>query len=86
MFHRIKLKFPQGINVKIMLKDYVKIVLTLSAVFLINLLFCMHLIANILTQGNFLSKTVPKTTTHLSILYFFNTLKSRVLKFKDNLS
>ncbi len=29
MFHGIKLKFPQGINVKIMLKDYVKIVLTL---------------------------------------------------------
>ena len=29
MFHEIKLKFPQVGNVKIMLKDYVKIVLTL---------------------------------------------------------
>lgn len=29
MFHEIKLKFPQGIDVKIMLKDYVKIALTL---------------------------------------------------------
>lgn len=29
MFHGIKLKFPQVENVKIMLKNYVKIVLTL---------------------------------------------------------